>query len=244
MDHSFWQSRWGKGQIGFHRAEVNPNLLRHLDVWLGGTRQTSRPRSLQGERVFVPLAGKTVDVTWLAAHGASVVAAEFVPQAVESYFAEINRKPRQHHFDKGVRCVASLRDDNTHASQPDAQQPGVVEFLVADFFALTQAHVGPVTCVYDRAALVAVSPERRPTYAAQLAELTPPGARLLLISFTHDLTSGPPFSVPPQLVRELLSPWFTLTLLADDDITEQEPRYKDRGMSFVREHAWLGVRKG
>jgi thiopurine S-methyltransferase len=237
MEQSFWHERWDKGQIGFHRDEVNPNLVRHLQAWVPSASPDGQGGALAQQRILVPLAGKTIDVTWLAARGADVVAAEFVEQAVRSYFVEAKLTPTEQRYDAGLRFNAKVPGEV--ASQPG----GSVEFLVSDFFALRPEHVGPLTLVYDRAALVAISPERRAEYAQQLALLSPRGARLLLVSFSHDQGNGPPFSVPPEDVRHLLSPFFELTLLADENIIEREPRYKDRGMTYCHEHVWLGVRK-
>lgn len=242
MQHDFWQTRWDAGQIGFHRASVNPNLVRHATTWLGKMAHTTAAEQgtglvLSQERILVPLAGKTVDVTWLAARGAAVVAVEFVEPAVRSYFHELGQKPLERRVDVGLRFDASV------ASDDGATQAGSVTFWSADFLALEPTHVGALTAVYDRAALVAVSPERRSDYVTHLARLTPSGARLLLVSFDHDRPNGPPFSVPPEQVTALLAPWFELSLLANDDILEQEPYFKQIGMKYFREHVWLGVRK-
>ncbi|MBS0302789.1 MAG: thiopurine S-methyltransferase, partial [Proteobacteria bacterium] len=55
MEHDFWLQRWREGQTGFHQARVLPLLQKHwpaLGVAPGG-------------RVFVPLAGKSLDMLWL-----------------------------------------------------------------------------------------------------------------------------------------------------------------------------------
>lgn len=242
MQHDFWQSRWERGHIGFHSEGVNPNLVRHAATWLGTSQQATNTEpetnlDLAEECILVPLAGKSVDITWLAARGACVVAVEFVERAVRSYFDELGQKPLERPFDVGLRFDACVP---THAGTSGA---GSVAFWAADFFALRPEHVGTLTAVYDRAALVAICPERRRNYVEHVASLLPKGARLLLVSFDHDQPGGPPFSVPPEQVTALLEPWFTLTLLSNDDILEQEPRFKQRGVTCFREHVWLGVRR-
>ncbi|MGG1968312.1 hypothetical protein ABFY65_00775 [Pseudomonas aeruginosa] len=57
MQADFWHARWANNQIGFHLDEINPYLMRHL----------SRLRLQAGERILVPLCGKTLDLAWLAA---------------------------------------------------------------------------------------------------------------------------------------------------------------------------------
>jgi Thiopurine S-methyltransferase (TPMT). len=83
MDPVFWLQRWNEGRIGFHRGEVMPLLEKHwpaLGVPAGG-------------RVFVPLAGKTLDMHWLAAQGHAVLGAELSPLAVRAFFAEAGLEP-------------------------------------------------------------------------------------------------------------------------------------------------------
>ena len=62
----FWHTRWAN-QIGFHLDEINPYLMRHL----------SRLRLQAGERILVPLCGKTLDLAWLAAQGLEVLGWSF-----------------------------------------------------------------------------------------------------------------------------------------------------------------------
>ena len=93
MDADFWLQRWNQGRIGFHRGEVMPLLEKHwatLDVAAHG-------------RVFVPLAGKSLDMHWLAAQGHRVLGAELSPLAVQAFFAEAGLEP-----------VASTDADGVH----------------------------------------------------------------------------------------------------------------------------------
>src|SRR4029079_3746842 len=83
MHTNFWLERWAQKQIGFHQETTHPLLLSH---WA----QLS-PR--EGEGVFVPLCGKTHDMTWLRDHGHPVVGVELSPLAVEQYFAEAALEP-------------------------------------------------------------------------------------------------------------------------------------------------------
>ena len=83
MDADFWLQRWNEGRIGFHRGEVMPLLEKHwpgLNVPADG-------------RVFVPLAGKSLDMHWLAAQGHRVLGAELSPLAVQAFFAEAGLEP-------------------------------------------------------------------------------------------------------------------------------------------------------
>lgn len=68
--------------------------------------------------------------------------------------------------------------------------------------------------VYDRAALVAIAPERRQDYASHLAAVTGQAPQLL-ITFNYDQSTmqGPPFSVPAGMVRALYGDGFVIDLL-------------------------------
>ncbi|MCS6947388.1 MAG: methyltransferase domain-containing protein, partial [Steroidobacteraceae bacterium] len=136
MEPQFWLERWQKHEIGFHQSAPHPALAR---FW---SRLALRP----GARVFVPLAGKSLDMLWLAQAGFQVVGIELSPIAVAQFAAE-------------------------HA--PEARRN--VELRCGDFFALTRAALGPVDAVFDRAALVALPAAQRRDYVAQMTWLTGSG---------------------------------------------------------------------
>ena len=78
MDAAFWQERWQRGEIGFHKASINPLL------------QQWWPRlSLSGtESVLVPLCGKSLDLLWLRQAGHPVIGVELARSALEAFDAE------------------------------------------------------------------------------------------------------------------------------------------------------------
>src|SRR5690606_23667295 len=118
---------------------------------------------------------------------------------------------------------------------------GNVRLFVADFFTLTATDLGELASVYDRAALVAIEPSRRAEYVSRLAALLPPGAGLLLVSFEHDMPSGPPFSVPE--VAELLQKDFVAERIEAHDVLEGEPRFRASGATYLREVVWYARRR-
>lgn len=215
MEHGFWRERWEGGQIGFHQADTSPLLVRFWPE-LG----------VDGARVLVPLCGKSLDLSWLAARGHDVVGIEFVPAAVTAYFAE-----------RGI--VPTVREvEGFSTFQGDG-----VTLVLADFFRVSPAVTGRFAAVYDRAAWVAIAPEQRQNYGAQLGSLLEPGARLLLVNFEHDVGSGPPFSIGQDEVRAIFRD-FSLELRFERDILDEEPRFRERGASYFREQVWLGTLAG
>src|SRR5690606_3494808 len=83
MHPDFWHQRWSDQQIGFHQSTPTPLLLEHWPA-LGLPA---------GAQVFVPLAGKSLDMAWLAAQGHRVLGVELSPLAVAQFFAEHGLQP-------------------------------------------------------------------------------------------------------------------------------------------------------
>jgi len=225
MEQNFWRERWDEGRIGFHESEGNALLREHWGALLARreARRAQPEQSPARSRVLVPLCGKTNDLTWLRARGHEVVGVEFVESAALAYFAELGVIPRR--VERG-RLVSYEHDG--------------VSILVANFFDVTPEHVDRFDLLYDRAALVAIAPNERKRYIERLAVLSNPGADLFLISFDHDFEGGPPFSIVG--VDGLLAPTFELEQVESRDILETEPRFKERGASYMIEIAWFGTR--
>jgi thiopurine S-methyltransferase len=110
-----------------------------------------------------------------------------------------------------------------------------------DFFALRKEDMAQVGAVYDRASLVALPPEMRERYARHLVEILPPGTRILLIAFDYPQAEmqGPPFAVSADEVQALYGKYAEVRLLAQVDALEQNPRFKQRGMTRMEENIFL-----
>jgi thiopurine S-methyltransferase len=93
-----------------------------------------------------------------------------------------------------------------------------------DFFEFSDP---TVDAWYDRAALVALSPESRVRYFAHLASFLPRGARGLLVSFEYPegMREGPPFSVVEDEVRALCGDKFKCELINRFGSSEIETIY-------------------
>lgn len=193
MDREFWLTRWSEGKIGFNQPKPHEMLVAHEGL-LGA-----------GSRVLVPLCGKSVDMTFLAAHGHDVVGIELAEQAVRAFFEEHGLTPT---VTEGERCVR-------YAAGP-------VTVLCGDVFALTREDIGEVGALYDRAALVALPEEMRRRYAARLREWMPSGGAGLLVTFDYpqEKMEGPPFAVSEREMRELFD-GATIELLATQPMNQE-----------------------
>ena len=200
MNPDFWHQRWHDNQIGFHQAAPTPLLLKHwpsLDVPAGA-------------KVFVPLAGKSLDMPWFAAQGHRVLGVELSELAVAQFFAENGLRPE-------------IRD--THYGRH--YEAGGIELILGDAFGLDADLLRDCDAVFDRAALIALPPELRRRYANELYAKLPAGCRGLLITLEYPQAErdGPPFSVPGNEVRALYGRDWDIDLLERRPIPPEHPGF-------------------
>ncbi|BCR06212.1 thiopurine S-methyltransferase [Desulfuromonas versatilis] len=219
MDKQFWINRWEKNELGWHMTSEHPYLRRFF----------SRLQTGPGERVFVPLCGKSPDLLWLARQGAGVVGVELSRQGVEAFFAE-------------NRLAVTRQEVGAELSH---YRSGEIEVFCGDLFAISRDHLGGARAAYDRGSLVALPPAMRGPYAARMAELLPSGSRVLLVSYDYDQqqAAGPPFAVPIAQIRELFHPAFAVELLAEEDALPTHQGLQQRGVTKLTEFACLLIRQ-
>lgn len=207
MEHNFWHERWEKNEIGFHQNKPNALLERHF-------RDLSLTR---GQRVFVPLCGKTLDIGWLLAQGYRVVGAELSETAIQQLFEDLGVPPEISELGPLTRYRA--RD---------------IDIFVGDIFALDGETIGPVDAVYDRAALVALPEGMREDYVAHVRKITATAPQFLL-TFDYDQAEmpGPPFSIDDGMVRKYYAADYDIERLEELDVTGGL-----KGRVAAREVAW------
>ena len=218
MDTNFWHERWAKSEIGFHLNEVNPYLVKHFGAF------KKKPNS----SVFVPLCGKSKDLIWLAEHVEHVIGIELSKKAVEDFFKENNLTPSVSQQERFI--------EYRYAN---------ITLLCGDLFQLTAADLTGCHLVYDRASLIAFPAEMRPNYVKKFNDILPNKAQRLLITVDYPQLemNGPPFSVPPEEVRQHFSPQYDIQCLQSEDILGTSKRFKDRGVSRMLEHVFLLTKK-
>lgn len=194
MDADFWLGKWSLGEIGFHQTETNPHLMAYWD----------QMSVKVGERVFVPLCGKSLDMCWLRAQGHSVVGVELSQSAVSAFFDALGLQPTIREEGPLIHYVAEG-----------------LEIFQGDFFELTSACVGPVHAVYDRAALVALPGEMRKAYAQHLMAITQCAPQLLItLSYDQAQLQGPPFSVTPEEVKQHYAQYYDVASLHSERLPD------------------------
>ena len=198
MNPQFWITAWKEGRTGFHRPSYHEKLVTHFPLL----------KARAGERVLVPLCGKSKDLAWLQKQGLAVHGVELHSQAVEDFFPE-----------NGFASPKKSQDvDFTHFSSD-----GVL-LSCGDFFRLGAN--AAYDLVYDRAALVALPETMRQNYAEVIKRAIKPGGRYLLITYEYDQTKmdGPPFSVTEQEVRSLYQDEFSIRLVENKRPSSDGPR--------------------
>lgn len=214
LEAGFWHQRWREGKIGFHLNDTNPNL----SEWY------SRLAIHPGQRVFVPLCGKSLDLLWLERQGMEVVGVEISEVAVRGFFEENGLEPE----------VVSVNDH-------DAWRAGKITILHANYFDLEPGDLGQVDAVYDRASLIALPPEMRAEYVEKMRELVHTDVPVLLITLEYPphQMSGPPFSVSQLEVERLFGQNYRVERLATIDLLSEEPRWREKGLEKMTEHVYL-----
>jgi thiopurine S-methyltransferase len=213
MEKNFWMERWVNGEIGFHQAEINPYLR---EYW-------KELAASLGSQVFVPLCGKSRDMLWLKDEGHHVLGVELSSLAVQAFFRENAFEPHQYADARFEHCVI----DDLH-------------LMCGDFFDLNESDLAEVAAVYDRASLVALPPAMRRQYVEHLLNILPGGAEILLLTFDYPQAQmqGPPFAVSRVEVESLYTDRANVRLLAELDTLELTPRFRERGLSHLRENIY------
>jgi len=208
MEPEFWLDRWREQRIGFHNDRVLPLLEKHWP-------SLALPR---GARVFVPLAGKSLDMPWLAAQGHRVLGVELSPIAVAQFFQEHGLVPETRESRYGMHHRA-----------------GDIELICGDAFALDAQVLADCTGVYDRAALIALPEAMRIRYVRELQARLPRGCRGLLVTLEYPQheKNGPPFSVGEAEVRRLYQPEWRVDLLERRDILASQPSFQADNVSAL-----------
>jgi len=208
-----WLDRWRDDRIGFHQPEHNRHLIAH------GTSVFGEPT----RRVLVPLSGKSLDLLWLEEHGYEVFGVEYVERAVIDFLEENGR--------------SYVRDRVGEATTYISDR---ISTAVGDFFTIEPEALGLFDAVYDRAAMIAIAPERREEYVARLTRLLSDDGTMLLVTIDYppEEKEGPPHSLTESSVRELFGARYEIETLHAEDILERQEKWKDDGVTRLWEYAF------
>lgn len=204
MEADFWHERWAKGEIGFHMPRPHDALQRH---W-------SKLQLAPGSTVFVPLAGKSLDMVWLAEHGHSVIGVELSPTAVAEFHQEHPAVPN-----------IDLRCGDFFAVTRADLGPVAAIFDRAALVALPPA----MRIAYARHLTELTPPGCR--------------MLLVTMEYDQQQMRGPPHAVPADEVAALYGATHSISQLERIDILADNPRLLERGVSALHESIYLLERR-
>lgn len=167
----------------------------------------------QLSRVLVPLCGKSLDLRYLWERGHDVTGIDGVAAVVPAFVQE-----------SGVQLLPVPHDQQRHRTS-DAR----LSILTADFFHLSPIHTFP--CVWDRAALYALSPDLRRRYVETIRRLLSPDFRYLLSTIEYDglASTGPPYIIRREELQQLYGEFAEIEKLDGFQTT----RFKDMDVKEV-----------
>ena len=218
MESKFWQQRWQEGRIGFHKSDVNPELIKYF----------SNIALPVGSQVLVPLCGKSIDMVWLACAGYDVVGIELVESAVQAFFAEQNITPT-------ITELTSTADKSTLKRYQGQLAGQTITLWAADILALSTKDIDAINAVYDRAALIALPANMRADYSRHIVKLSDNAPQLLItLNYDQSKKDGPPFSITQQQLHQYYSADYKIVELASNSST-----LNATSEILVTEHVWL-----
>jgi len=205
MEISFWESKWRKGQIGFHMENGYEPLKKY---W-------QKLEIIKNPNVLVPLCGKSVDLVWLAGQGAQVYGIEVIKQAVLDFFR-----------DQQITPAESKENDLK------LYKAGPIEIWNGDFFRVKPELMPSIDVVYDKGGLVALPLDSQKRYVEKLYSFTHPKSKILLHHFEYpqDEMEGPPFSIPLARIRELFGDKYTIRTLLQETSNTKYEKFRERGL--------------
>jgi len=208
MEKSFWHKRWENNEIAFHDSKPNIFLKKNVNKLL----------PCNSNRIFLPLCGKTLDISWLLSKGYSVAGSELSKEAIEQLFIELKIKP----------SIKKLGNIHCYSAKN-------IDIFVGDFFELSGGVLGSIDGIYDRASLVALPQVTRQKYSSQLSKITNYAPQLLITyEYNQNLMDGPPFSITNEEVKTHYNGCYKISLLEKVAV---EGGLKGKCPAF--ESAWL-----
>ena len=203
-----WHSRWESNKIGWHADQVNLQLIEYF----------SELNLVDGDKIFVPLCGKSLDMLYLLQRGLKVVGVEMSEIATQQFFGE----------NKLEYSVSKVDDLILYEGDR-------IQIFCGDFFTMKASHLVDVKAVYDRASLIALDEVLRQKYVNHLNDIISQDVRVLLLTLNYPQHQrvGPPFAVSKSEVDSLYGGSFQCQELQNINDIENEPMFLLQGVDFV-----------
>lgn len=170
----------------------------------------------QETTILVPLCGKSLDLQWFLEQGHCVIGVDTSPKA---HRAIMNRSSES--FNEGSSHGFTIyRSDK-------------LELWEGDFMKLPVNKISPPDIIYDKAAIIALPPAMRSSYAKKLIELCNPNTYIIIQTFEYpqEEMNGPPFSVDRKELDHLFGDDFSFELLHEQSKLDELAPFRQRGLS-------------
>ena len=173
-----WLEFWENNEINWHSDVVTQELEEYLGLL----------KLEDGDKVFFPLCGKSLDMTYILNQGFSVIGVELSEIGIKQFF----------HTNELDFTISQVGEFDLYSAKN-------IEIYCGDFFSLTSKHLCDVKAVFDRKSLIALDRNLRQKYVKHLNDIISLGVRMLLITLNYPQhqMSGPPFSVDKSEVESL-----------------------------------------
>ena len=208
-----WLEFWKNNETNWHSDVVTQELEEYLGLL----------KLEPGDKVFFPLCGKSLDMTYILNQGLSVIGVELSEIGIKQFFHENN-------LDFTISQVGEF----------DLYSAKNIEIYCGDFFSLTPKHLCDIKAVFDRKSLIALDQNLRQKYVKHLNDIISLGVRILLITlhYPQHQMSGPPFSVDKSEVESLFSMAFNYQELKSFQDIENGSKLERSGVDYIENAAY------
>lgn len=163
-----WQKMWDDGQLDQSAEKVHPQLIQYHNLFLSAGN---------GNRVFVPMCGKTKDLLWLARKGAKVVGTEFAAYACQSFF-------KDNHVPFTVQDLDGMAGKVYRSTDNDLD----ISIFQCDHYLVTSAMIGyDFDSVWDRGSFNSVPIRDQHKYINHMKSLLTKSATVLLAVVEYEI---------------------------------------------------------
>ena len=208
-----WLEFWENNEINWHSDVVTQELEEYLGLL----------KLEPGDKVFFPLCGKSLDMTYILNQGFSVIGVELSEIGIKQFF----------HANELDFTISQVGEFDLYSAKN-------IEIYCGDFFSLTSKHLCDVKAVFDRKSLIALDRNLRQKYVKHLNDIISLGVRILLITLNYPQhqMSGPPFSVDKSEVESLFSMTFETRELKSFNDIENGSKLVRAGVDYINNAAY------
>lgn len=213
MSNQLWQDKWQNNEIAFHQNTINPLLQQFLP----------QLQLNAGDRVLVPLCGKSLDMDWFKQRRLRVLGIELSTIAIEAYFDALSVKPQRQIHGNFIRWWYKQ-----------------TEIWCGDIFDLNLVDLQKIKLLYDCAALTALPTEIRLPYVQHFSRILPNSSQIMLMT-----TESPDTRVDNSAltidseVNSLYQTDYRIQLLYGQDCLKIDPAYPFEPACELEEKVYL-----